>query len=66
MTGDLADIRARVTSLYRDVLMLCTDKQSPWSGQLLGDVQRLIGTVEWLAGDIERRRLDDIEKANGR
>lgn len=66
MSDDGASIiRAKLTALYGECLTFVSDVRSPWGQQLVEDVGRALGTLRWIEGDVERRRIDDEKKENG-
>lgn len=63
---ELARIRASAAKLHGEVLVWAADARTRWAHQLVDDMGKVVGTIRWLEGDIERQRVDDEQCARGK
>lgn len=64
--AELARIRAEAQTLYGRIGMWVSDNRgNPWALQLVADMGRVVGTVKWIEGVIERARIDAEKRARG-
>jgi hypothetical protein len=61
-----AEVRAAAERAYEAALAYAAGSRSPWALQLVDDASRLLGTVKWVEGDEERRRIDEQKQEEER
>jgi hypothetical protein len=62
----MSELRAAAQSAYEAALQYAASSASPWAQQLVDDASRLLGTVKWVEGDEERRRVDEQKQEEER
>lgn len=64
-TDGLARIRARLTSLYGEVLTWASDAHTPWASQLVDRLRMGLQDVDFAMANIEARRVDAEKRSRG-
>lgn len=63
--SSLTDLITACVELHERTQFYVKAYPSPWARMVEADAARLVNTVHFVAADIERRRIDDEEKARG-